>query len=84
MRLISCDPLDLIGQAISHDHQFPDGFALFLGTMFAPVDDRDTPGLGFTHKRGEVVRVSTPKLGTLTNPVVPCGFAPPWTFGIGY
>lgn len=82
MRLISRDPLDLIGQAISNDHQFPDGFALFLGTMFAPVDDRDTPGLGFTHKRGDVVRVSTPKLGTLTNTVVPCDMAPPWTFGI--
>ena len=31
-------------------HQYPDGFALFLGTMFAPVQDRDAPGKGFTHK----------------------------------
>jgi fumarylacetoacetate (FAA) hydrolase family protein len=82
MSLISRDPLDLIGQAIGRDHQFPDGFALFLGTMFAPVADRDEPGLGFTHRTGDIVRVSTPRLGTLTNRVVPCHDAPPWTFGI--
>ena len=82
MSLISRDPLDLIAQAIGRDHQFPDGFALFLGTMFAPVEDRDTPGQGFTHKIGDIVRVSTPKLGTLTNRVVHCDAAPPWTFGI--
>ena len=82
MSLISRDPLDLISQAIGRDHQFPDGFVLFLGTMFAPVDDRDAPGLGFTHKEGDIVRVSTPKLGTLTNYVLACDAAPPWTFGI--
>lgn len=82
MGLISRDPLDLIAQAIGRDHQFPDGFALFLGTMFAPVDDRDMPGQGFTHKRDDVVRVSTPKLGTLTNRVVSCDAAAPWTYGI--
>jgi fumarylacetoacetate (FAA) hydrolase family protein len=82
MRLISRDPLDLIGQTIGRDHQFPDGFALFLGTMFAPVEDRDVAGRGFTHKVGDVVRVSTPRLGTLVNRVVHCDQAPPWRFGI--
>lgn len=82
MARISRDPLELIGQTIGKHHQYPDGFALFLGTMFAPVEDRDEPGLGFTHKPGDVVRVSSPKLGTLTNTVVHCHEAPPWTFGV--
>lgn len=82
MRLISRDPLDLIGQTIGKQHQYPDGFVLFLGTMFAPIDDRDEPGRGFTHKTGDIVTVSTPRLGALTNKVRPCDEAPPWTFGI--
>lgn len=82
MRLISRDPLDLIGQTIGKSHQYPDGFALFLGTMFAPGDDRGEPGRGFTHKAGDTVTVSTPKLGTLTNRVCHCEDAPPWTYGI--
>ena len=64
------------------DHQYPDGFALFLGTMFAPIVDRDTPGLGFTHKPGDRVRVSSERLGMLENRVTTCDRAPPWTFGI--
>ena len=82
MRLISRDPIDLIGQTIGRSHQYPDGFALFLGTMFAPGDDRGEPGRGFTHKAGDTVTVSTPRLGTLTNRVCHCGDAPPWTYGI--
>lgn len=82
MRLISRDPLDLIGQTIGDSHQYPDGFALFLGTMFAPVDDRGEPGSGFTHKVGDVVKVATPRLGTLTNKVCLCEDAPRWTYGI--
>lgn len=82
MRLISRDPLELVGQTIGPDHQYPDGFALFLGTMFAPVEDRDIPNRGFTHKPGDVVKVSSPRLGTLTNKVVHCDQAPFWTFGI--
>jgi len=82
MSLISRDPLELIGQAIGKHHQYPDGFVLFLGTMFAPVEDRGTKGHGFTHKTGDVVRVTTPRLGTLENKVVPCQDAPSWTFGI--
>jgi fumarylacetoacetate (FAA) hydrolase family protein len=65
------------------EHQYPDGFALFLGTLFAPTQDRDTPGRGFTHKVGDVVRVSTPRLGVLENKVTTSKEAPPWTFGVG-
>jgi fumarylacetoacetate (FAA) hydrolase family protein len=82
MRLISRDPLDLLSQASGRNHQYPDGLALFLGTMFAPVDDRSEPGRGFTHHVGDIVRVATPKLGTLVNKVCRCEDAPPWTYGI--
>ena len=82
MRLISRDPLELVAQTLSSAHQYPDGFALYLGTMFAPIDDRDAPGQGFTHKMGDEVCVSSPKLGVLRNRVASCEDAPPWTFGI--
>ncbi|HWA68403.1 MAG TPA: fumarylacetoacetate hydrolase family protein [Rhizomicrobium sp.] len=81
MAEISRDPLELVKQTIS-EHQYPDGFVLFCGTLFAPTQDRDQPGLGFTHKQGDVVRVSTPKLGVLENRVTTCKAAPPWNFGI--
>ena len=83
MRLISRDPLELIGQTIGRHHQYPDGFALFLGTMFAPVEDRGEPGSGFTHRRGDRVRISSERLGTLENRVTHCEHAPPWVFGVG-
>jgi fumarylacetoacetate (FAA) hydrolase family protein len=79
---ISRDPTELCRQTLS-EHQYPDGFCLFLGTLFAPTQDRDEPGRGFTHKVGDRVKVSTPKLGTLENRVVFSKNAPPWTFGIG-
>ena len=82
MRLISRDPLDLAAQTLSPSHQYPDGFALYLGTMFAPIDDRNAPGQGFTHKSGDEVCVSSPRLGVLRNRVTSCEDAPPWTFGI--
>jgi len=82
MKDISRDPLDLVAQTINSNHQYPDGFVLFLGTLFAPVEDRDEPGRGFTHKVGDVVRVSSVKLGTLVNTVVTCDAAPPWNVGI--
>jgi fumarylacetoacetate (FAA) hydrolase family protein len=82
MQLISRDPLELVDQTMGKHHQYPDGFALFLGTMFAPIQDRDAVGQGFTHKVGDRVRVSTPSLGTLENTVVNCDAAPPWTFGV--
>lgn len=83
LRLISRDPLELIGQTTGRHHQYPDGFALFLGTMFAPIQDRGAPGSGFTHRRGDRVRISSERLGTLSNRVTHCEHAPPWSFGLG-
>jgi fumarylacetoacetate (FAA) hydrolase family protein len=82
MSLISRDPLELVKQTAGKHHQYPDGFALFLGTMYAPIQDRDVVGEGFTHKVGDRVRVSTPTLGALENEVTHCSAAPPWTFGV--
>jgi fumarylacetoacetate (FAA) hydrolase family protein len=78
---ISRDPLDLAGQLLGPNHQYPDGAVLFLGTMFAPTDDRDAPGMGFTHKIGDIVTISTPTLGTLVNRVNHSDKIAPWTFG---
>jgi fumarylacetoacetate (FAA) hydrolase family protein len=82
MTQISRDPEELIRQTIGKHHRYPDGFALFLGTMFAPTEDRDAKGKGFTHHVGDVVRVSSEKLGVLENKVVHCDKAPEWDFGI--
>ena len=81
MREISRDPEELVRQALS-EHQYPDGFALMLGTLFAPTQDRDVPGRGFTHRTGDVVRISSERLGTLVNRVTTSKSAPPWTTGI--
>ncbi len=81
MAQISRDPLELVRQTLS-EHQYPDGFVLFLGTLFAPTQDRDLPGQGFTHKVGDRVRVSSPGLGVLENTVVTSKAAAPWRFGI--
>ncbi|HEV2865415.1 MAG TPA: fumarylacetoacetate hydrolase family protein [Allosphingosinicella sp.] len=81
MDQISRDPEELVRQAMS-EHHFPDGFALFLGTLFAPVQDRDEPDRGFTHKIGDVVRISSAKLGTLANRVTTSKDAAPWRFGV--
>ena len=78
---ISRDPADLVAQTINAHHHYPDGFALFLGTMFAPSDDRDVPGRGFTHKTGDIVTIATAELGALVNRVVPTDKAEAWTFG---
>ncbi len=80
---ISRDPLDLAAQAIGPYHQYPDGLVLFLGTMFAPTQDRHGPGQGFTHVVGDTVAISTPQLGTLFNRVTTSDQAPAWTYGIG-
>jgi fumarylacetoacetate (FAA) hydrolase family protein len=79
---ISRDPLDLVAQTLNGNHQYPDGFMLFLGTMFAPTQDRDNPGGGFTHKLGDVVRISSARLGVLENTVNTSDRIAPWTFGI--
>ncbi|GGL61022.1 fumarylacetoacetate hydrolase family protein [Wenxinia marina] len=83
MSRISRDPADLITQAIGRHHQYPDGLVLFLGTLFAPVQDRDAPGQGFTHKVGDVVRIREASLGELSNVVRLSTEAPEWTFGAG-
>ena len=82
MSEISRDPLDLAGQAIGPNHQYPDGLLLFTGTMFAPIEDRDVPGEGFTHKLGDRVTIASPDLGALVNRVGLSNRIPPWDFGI--
>lgn len=81
MSEISRDPADIVTQVINENHQYPDGFMLYLGTLFAPTDDRDTPGEGFTHKIGDRVEITATGLGTLTNDVRNCGDCKPWSFG---
>jgi fumarylacetoacetate (FAA) hydrolase family protein len=80
---ISRDPEDLVAQTIGPNHQYPDGFVLFLGTMFAPTQDRDEPGMGFTHKGGDIVTIAAPKLGALVNRMRASSECEPWTFGMG-
>ncbi len=82
MTMISRDPADLVAQAIGENHQYPDGFMLFLGTMFAPVEDRDAPGMGFTHHLGDRVVIASERLGALENRVTTSDRAPPWIFGV--
>ncbi|RUZ76010.1 fumarylacetoacetate hydrolase [Mesorhizobium sp. M7A.F.Ca.US.006.01.1.1] len=82
MKEISRDPLDLVSQTIGPHHQYPDGLMLFLGTLFAPVEDREHSGEGFTHKVGDVVSISCEGLGQLRNTVGLSTDCEPWTFGI--
>lgn len=81
---ISRDPADLVSQMIGSHHQYPDGAVLYLGTMFAPVKDRDTVGGGFTHKIGDIVTVHAPKLGSLVNRMQFSTVCPPWTYGASH
>jgi len=80
---ISRDITDLAAQTLSLNHQYPDGALLFTGTMFAPIQDRDHPGQGFTHKVGDLVEIACPELGTLINRVNHSDKIAPWTFGTG-
>jgi fumarylacetoacetate (FAA) hydrolase family protein len=82
MSEISRDPADLVAQTCGRHHQYPDGFMLFLGTMFSPIKDRDTEGGGFTHHLGDKVTISTPQLGALINTVQLSTEIAPWTFGV--
>jgi fumarylacetoacetate (FAA) hydrolase family protein len=87
LAMISRDPLDLVNQTMgapdARTHQYPDGFLLYLGTMFAPTQDRHGPGQGFTHELGDIVSVATPALGMLVNQVTHSDKAPGWTYGTG-
>jgi fumarylacetoacetate (FAA) hydrolase family protein len=81
MSQISRDPLELVKHVIGPHHQYPDGVMFFLGTMFAPIQDRHGPGQGFTHEIGDIATVSTPSLGMLVNRVNTSDKIPPWTYG---
>jgi fumarylacetoacetate (FAA) hydrolase family protein len=81
MREISRDPLDLVAQTTAM-HQYPDGFVLFCGTLFAPTQDRGAPGSGFTHQRGDIVRIRSALLGELVNRVEHSERLAPWTYGV--
>ncbi len=82
MNEISRTPEELVSQTLNRNHQYPDGLMLFLGTMFAPTEDRDIPGEGFTHKPGDRVEISTPLLGKLVNWVNHCDEIPEWEYGL--
>ena len=84
MKEISRDPVDLVRQTIGRHHQYPDGFVLYLGTLFAPTEDRDTPGEGFTHKLGDVVSIHSERIGTLQNTVRLSTECTPWEFGVSH
>ncbi|MDX3806616.1 MAG: fumarylacetoacetate hydrolase family protein [Bosea sp. (in: a-proteobacteria)] len=81
---ISRDPADLAAQMIGPHHQYPDGAALYLGTMFAPIKDRDAPGGGFTHKYGDIVTIAAPELGSLVNRMKRTDECEPWTYGASH
>ena len=84
MSKISRDPADLAAEMIGRNHQYPDGAVLFLGTLFAPVEDRGAPGQGFTHEVGDIVTVSAPELGSLVNRMQLCADCAPWTYGTSH
>jgi fumarylacetoacetate (FAA) hydrolase family protein len=84
MREISRSPESLVASAIGPHHQYPDGFVLYLGTMFVPVEDRGGVGKGFTHKANDIVTISTPALGSLSNRVRLASECPPWTYGASH
>ena len=81
MREISRTPADLASQTLGDFHQYPDGFVLYLGTLFAPTEDRDGKDQGFTHKLGDKVTIRATGLGELTNTVRLSTQAPRWEFG---
>ncbi|MGF1649897.1 MAG: fumarylacetoacetate hydrolase family protein [Hyphomicrobiaceae bacterium] len=81
MTEIARDPAALVSEMTGPTHQYPDGAVLYLGTMFAPTEDRGAAGMGFTHHMGDIVTISTPRLGRLTNVMTTSDHAPAWTFG---
>lgn len=82
MSRISRDPTQLVEATMGAHHQYPDGLVLFLGTMFAPSQDRDAPGQGFTHHVGDAVRISAAQIGSILNEVHLSDDCPAWTWGI--
>ena len=84
MTKIARDVGDLAAQLVNPHHQYPDGAVLYCGTMFAPVQDRDAPGGGFTHKTGDIVTISAPELSALVNRMRPTDACAPWTFATSH
>jgi fumarylacetoacetate (FAA) hydrolase family protein len=81
MAEISRSPEELVAAALGPHHQYPDGMALYLGTMFVPSKDRGEKGKGFTHQAGDIVTIASEKFGALTNRVRRSPDCPPWTYG---
>jgi fumarylacetoacetate (FAA) hydrolase family protein len=81
MAAISRSPEQLVAAAMGPHHQYPDGMVLYLGTMFVPSTDRGEPGKGFTHRIGDMVTISTPRLGALVNRVRLSPDCAPWSYG---
>jgi fumarylacetoacetate (FAA) hydrolase family protein len=81
---ISRDPADLVSQLIGKHHYYPDGAVLYLGTLFAPIDDRGAPGKGFTHHGGDIVTIAAPELGALVNRIRRTDECEPWRYGAGH
>jgi fumarylacetoacetate (FAA) hydrolase family protein len=81
---ISRDPVDLVAQLIGKHHYYPDGAVLYLGTLFAPIDDRGAPGKGFTHYGGDIVTIAAPELGALVNRIRRTDECEPWRFGVSH
>ena len=84
MSEISRDLRDLAGQTLNENHAYPDGLALFCGTPFAPVEDRDAPVGGFTHHIGDIVTISAPEIGALSNTVALCADCERWNFAASH
>jgi fumarylacetoacetate (FAA) hydrolase family protein len=84
MAEISRSPEELVAAAMGPHHQYPDGLALYLGTMFVPSKDRGEKGKGFTHKIGDVVTISSEKFGALVNRVRLSPDCPHWTYGASH
>jgi fumarylacetoacetate (FAA) hydrolase family protein len=84
MRKISRSPESLAKATLNKHHQYPDGFVLFCGTVFAPTQDRGEKGQGFTHKHGDSVSVANPLIGALINTVRSTDQCPPWEFGTSH
>ena len=82
MELMTRDPEDLVAQVCGKNHQYPDGFALYLGSLIAPTQDRGEPGKGFTHQPGDIVKIDSAQLGCLVNKVTFSSQAPEWSFGL--
>ncbi|MDF2389388.1 fumarylacetoacetate hydrolase family protein, partial [Nostoc ellipsosporum NOK] len=84
MAEISRSPEELVAAAMGPHHQYPDGLALYLGTMFVPSKDRGEKGKGFTHKVGDIVTISSEKFGSLVNRVRLSPDCPHWTYGASH